>query len=236
MNETGNLNKNMIDTSSINWGHLDSYCNTLVNQIGFDWAWIAYRPSNDDPLDAVSQSLNKVHTGISADELLKLDNMGPCRSALENLELISCRSISNCRHFPIWSDQMSEVGFSSYACLPVKLDDHSVVAINLYNHHNENHDHLLFKAIQELFELFGSDISILSSEPSNSQNELKEVGDRIHDGLSQMLTVISMNLSLLSKTKEKLNDSEQLILEETLAMANDAIKESRDISYGLRNI
>lgn len=214
-----------------NWGHLDEFCRTLVREVGYDWAWIAGINPENQKLEAISQSLHPVHTAISVAHLMQLDTDGPCFTAMQEMEIFSTRRISNVEKYPEWSCAMSKVGFASYACLPFRLQDGTLIAINLYCHDALVHEKYLFKAIRELYDFFGEDISLANSMKKQPTMELENIGQRIHDGLSQMLTVISMNLSILSKEGAT---NTNFLLEETLDLANQAIKESRDISFQLR--
>ena len=60
-----------------------------------------------------------------------------------------------------------------------------------------------------------------------------KLAKHIHDGLSQMLTVVSMNLTILSSEAERFDQEKKSIYKETQDLVNRAVEESRKISREL---
>lgn len=65
------------------------------------------------------------------------------------------------------------------------------------------------------------------------EKERKRIAEDLHDGIGQMMSAVKMNLSSLSDKVELINEQDKILLEKTLALADESCKEVRSISHSM---
>ena len=63
--------------------------------------------------------------------------------------------------------------------------------------------------------------------------KIQKIGQEIHDGLCQTLTVTAMNLIIIRKEQKLLSAHRQILLAETIELIDKAIRESKSISHAM---
>ncbi|GAB4247609.1 MAG: hypothetical protein Tsb0034_26850 [Ekhidna sp.] len=62
-----------------------------------------------------------------------------------------------------------------------------------------------------------------------------DLGKKLHDGIAQKLTAANMNLLYLSKSGRAKEEELHELLQETIDLLEQSIKETREISHELMN-
>lgn len=165
------------------WQLTNEYCQALVMQVGFDWAWIAdhgnVKLGDFNPL--AHQFSLRTTSDHDVHEIVQSESAEVSRAVIETQQPIWIEDLKMDTRFSAWSRVMVHHGFYSYICLPFYQGDRLKGTINLYSTERVEMSDALMKFLGNLSNDYGK--SLYAIELKRNRDELNEFNSMLVDSL-----------------------------------------------------
>ncbi|UXP32095.1 PAS domain-containing protein [Reichenbachiella agarivorans] len=183
------------------------YCKALVEQVGFDWVWIAdvesltstgFRPESYHFSELAYKTLD-INTVVQS-EIAE-----PALNVIKGKKMIAISEISHCDQFPKWKKAISVHGFQSYISIPYFQGDQLKGGINLYSLTKLDFTDSLEEFLFNLADDYAK--SLYAIHLKKNRDELNEYNKLLLDSLD----VVSISYDLLNKKASIFGNTQNLV-------------------------